>query len=180
MATEKEVTQLLGIFAAFYPRTFEKIDDDAFTVMVMLWSQKLLRYSYAELAVVADRLTTKSKWMPSMAEIINELETIRNPDLQGNAEEEWDAVCQFGGGYGKDPSRYSQLAADTLRLIGGWDRIGNSDEYKELPWIRKEFVELYNQRKQSVKEGKMLPSSEPVLGLGEGTRSGSGMSRLLA
>ena len=126
---------------------------------MMRVAQKLAGYSYAELAAAADRLSDRLRFMPSMAELIEELAVGRRPELALSAESEWQRVMSSHG----DASRLSEAGAMALRAVGGWRRVGFVDERRDLPHVRKAFIEAFEDARRSqieaaAAEARRLPA----------------------
>jgi len=176
VTNKSDIAMMMAYFKGAYQNAFKDSTIEELDFTTTVWAEILGRYSPEELKVAAQRWVAKSKWPPNApSEIIEELETMRNPELQSRAEEEWQRILDTSyGQYGE----ISDLAKHVARLVGGWEYIGMADTQKQLPFIRKNFIELYKSQQQSIKEGMMLPSSGPVFSLVDGKRYEGGLRRL--
>ena len=111
-----------------------------------------------------DRIIPKCKFMPSIAEVKDEIVVLSNKTLQLNAEDEWNnvllAVRKFGS-YRIDEA-YKSLDPYTAEIVKkvGFQRICNSTD---ITWLRKDFIELFNDCKNNYKEILALPQSKLTL-----------------
>ena len=142
MSNRSNIEEMIAVFAVFYPRTFEGMSSERQHLMAELWTQKLARYDAEELMAAVDRITSKMKWMPSFAEVIEEIELARNP--LANLDDEWtDAFA-----YACYPSRteVSPLAKE-VAISMGISRLQNALT-KDMGWLRKEFIEIYEAKRK--------------------------------
>lgn len=102
-----------------------------------MWGAELMQHESRAVTAVIRRLMVESKWRPSLAEI---LEPIRNvPALPSAA----DAFANVWAQVGKRPRVVSDMEAEAVRRMGGWDAIGRLqiDEYQ---WHAKRFAEIWD------------------------------------
>lgn len=112
------------------------------------------------------RIIPKKQFMPSIAELKQEIALISNPVLQLNADEEWDEVINAVRKYGsyREDEALNSLKPYTKYIARqvGFKRICMSEN---IQWERKEFMDLFNTNKERDMETLMI--GEPKLTLAE-------------
>lgn len=136
---------------------------------VSVWYEFFKDEDYEAFRKAVKRIIPLKQFMPSIAELKQEIATISNPVLQLNVDEEWDNVLKAirrYGSYRQDEAMKSlkPYTANIVRQVG-YMRICQSEN---IQWERKEFMELFNMNKERDTDTLML--SEPTMTLGELTR----------
>ncbi len=166
--TIDQINQVLALLKIYWQNAFKDVTNADAKVMAEVYLKTFNKYSYEEMINVVERMAVKSKWLPSVAEIIEELEKVRTHELQLNANEEWEIVIQAVRKYGyyQPQEAFKMFKPFTERIIRhiGWNRICESD-YEQMVWIKREFVELFENKKQS--EYELLAMREEILTLNE-------------
>lgn len=116
------------------------------------------------------RIIPKKQFLPSIAELKQEITLLKNPVLQLKADEEWEkvikAIRKYGFYRGNEAMKsLNPTTASTVRLLGGWERVCQSTDGD---WLRKNFMELFNTKVENYEEAALL--SEPQMTLAELTR----------
>lgn len=115
------------------------------------------------------RVVSKNKYIPSIAEIKQEMALISTPSLQLDPDEEWEtvliAIRKYG--YYKQLEALATLKPLTKHIVKiiGWGRLCSSES---IQWEKKEFIEIFKNKKDNAEEVAML--SEPTMTLAELTR----------
>ena len=131
-----------------------------------VWYEFFKNESYDDFRNAVKRIIPKKQFMPSIAELKQEITLLSNPVLQMNADQEWDkvikAVKRFGS-YRQDEAMKSlnPYTANIVRQVG-YMRICMSEH---IQWERKEFMELFNTNKERDENTLML--TEPQMTLPE-------------
>lgn len=106
------------------------------------------------------RIIAKNKYLPSIAEIKQEIALIKTPQLQLDAEEEWEKVLKAIRKYGyyRETEALETLEPLTKHIVKtiGWYRLNSSEN---IQWERKEFIEIFNNKKSNVEAVEMLTES---------------------
>ena len=136
---------------------------------VSVWYEFFKDENYDDFRNAVKRIIPKNQFMPSIAELKQEITFISNPILQLNADEEWDSVLKAirkYGSYRQDEAMQSlkPYTANIVRQVG-YTRICLSES---IQWERKEFMELFNTNKERDAESLMLAA--PQMTLAEITR----------
>ena len=97
------------------------------------------------------RYISKSKYLPSIAEIKSELATLNVKELQLNAESEWELVLQAVRRWGRlDNVAFEKITQDTIKAIG-IHRL-EMIETNQVPFIKKEFIEVWNDKRDGIEK----------------------------
>lgn len=97
------------------------------------------------------RYISKSKYLPSIAEIKSELATLNVKELQLNAESEWELVLQAVRRWGRlDNVAFEKITQDTIKAIG-IHRL-EMIETSQVPFIKKEFIEIWNGKRDGIEK----------------------------
>lgn len=134
-----------------------------------VWFDMFKDDDYKTFSQAVKRLISTNQFMPSIAEIKKEIALLKTPTLQLNAEDEWEAVLSAIRKYGfyKPQEALETLTPLTKHIVKiiGWGRLCSSES---VQWERKEFIELFKNKKDNAEEVAML--SEPTMTLAELTR----------
>lgn len=137
---------------------------------VSVWYEFFKETNYDVFRQAIKRLIPKKQFIPSIAEINQEIALLNNPVLQLKADEEWEkvrtAIRKYGYYRGNEAMKIlNPTTASTIRLLGGWERVCQSTDGD---WLRKNFMELFNTRVENYEEVALL--NEPQMTLTELTR----------
>ena len=116
------------------------------------------------------RIIPKKQFMPSIAELKQEIALFKNPTLQLKPDEEWEnvrmAIRRYGFYRGDEAMKsLNPTTASVVRMLGGWENVCQSTNGD---WLRKNFVELFNTKTETYEEVALL--GEPQMTLSELTR----------
>lgn len=131
-----------------------------------VWYEFFKDETYDNFRNAVKRIIPKKQFMPSIAELKQEIALISNPVLQLNAAEEWEkamSTIRKYGRYRKDEAMaaLSEHNRNIIRQIG-FERICNSEN---IEWERRLFNELFNNAQDGY--GEALVLNEPQLTLAE-------------
>ena len=159
----KEFAKAMSFLGIAYDKEFTQ-------EQVEVWFTFFHDTDFAAFKQAVTRLISKSKFLPSIAEIKQELVMIGNPALQLNASEEWDKVMQAVRRFGyynaeEAVASLDPYTADIVRKMGGFQSICISEDGD---WTRKNFVRLFDELSGSRREALLY--SAPQLTLAEAQR----------
>ena len=153
---EDNVTEILLVLKSYYLNAFNNIKNDfEMEIMIKSWTRKLERYAFEEVMTAVERIASKNKFMPSISEIIEEIETIKNPIMNTSAEEESvsESVRKYGFyQYKKADEMFSPLTAKIVKQIGYYNLCSATNDLAN----RKRFIELYNKTKSEIRELNLI------------------------
>lgn len=152
MITISQTKTILAIFSSLYRHAFQDMSSGDVELMARIWQKKLSPYEFEEVERATDYITSKSKFMPSIAEVIELIEQSRNPELKTSALEAWshiiDAIRQHG--YYDFKSAKECLSQRELEIVNqiGWSRLCMA-EHREMDFIKKDFVAMFEASKDT-------------------------------
>lgn len=131
-----------------------------------VWYDFFKNENYEEFKQAIKRIIPKKTYIPSIAELKNELTHIKSPILQLKADEEWEKVrsaIRKYGFYRSDEAIESlnPLTARVVNAIGGFQNLCQSTN---TDWSRKNFIEMFEIKQNNVEELELLEESQMTLG----------------
>ena len=129
-----------------------------------VWYAFLKNYTYEQLNKAISRLINRSKWMPSIAEVKQEIVLMTNPLLETTSDTAWEelqsAVKRFGF-YGaiEGAESLSPLVRKACERIGGFREVCISTTPAGM--LRKQFCDAYDELRTASVES--LSYSEKTL-----------------
>ena len=135
-----EFAKAMSFLGLAYNKEFEQ-------AQVEVWFTFFRDTDFSMFRQAVVRLISKSKFMPSIAEIKEELILIENPALQLSAVEEWDKVKKAISTYGyyradDAVASLDPYTADIVRKVGGFQKICLSDDNE---WTKKNFIQTFEE-----------------------------------
>ena len=124
---------------------------------VAVWYTFFQKDSFEDFKQAITRLITKSRFMPSIADIRGELADLRDP--QKTPEEAWDGVVKAISDYGyyradKAMESLDPVSQQAVRNLGGFEALCTTDN---TVWMRKTFLELYKSLTERRKDALRQP-----------------------
>lgn len=152
---EQEFIKILKLLGASYNKEFDK-------EQTSVWYSFLRNYQYSELLEATKNIISKNKYMPSIAEIKEEIANIQTKSIP-KAEDEWQEVLMAVRKYGYSRSKEAleslkPYTAYITRHIG-FINICNATTEQQI-WNKKEFIGEYNVLKDKEIENIQIGSSE--------------------
>lgn len=132
--TDEEVVAVVTMLVEAYPRDVKKETFRAYVSHLAHLPRDLT------LKVVQNLINT-SKWLPSIAEIMQLIAREQLPDIP-SIDVAWDEAVRLMsriGSYGSLGDRGTPYVNRTLRLCGRWADVCQED----MTWLRKRFEEIY-------------------------------------
>lgn len=116
--------------------------------------------------IAIKRIIVKNKFLPTIAEINEEIALFDNPHLQLDPYEEWEKVLILIRKYGyyKQDESFNEMNLLTKNVVKqlGWSNLCSSEN---IVWLKKEFIEIFENKQKGIENIEML--SEPVMTLAE-------------
>jgi hypothetical protein len=151
---------------AYWPQTFRDYGPADVEVMTRLWERKFAPYGDGELATAIERLSAKSRFMPSVSEVLAEVLALRHPGLNGLAAEEWDVAVSVASGLLPKESASDR----TLRALEAIGRHRVRTRTADGEWrVRNDFMALYEALRDEERE---------LLAMGDNLLTGQERERL--
>jgi Loader and inhibitor of phage G40P len=163
---QTETAKLLTIIQRSYPNHFKDFDPDSFKIQERMWHNALFDYSYQECVTAFEMWFNTAVFPPVPANLKPLLLKITNPQSLISGEKAWEivdhAVRRYGSyGQSKAFNTFSEPIKRAVRNVGGWQKICETQLGQPWDFLRKNFIESFNDIDQERVEQEMLPS--PVL-----------------
>lgn len=131
---------------------------------VSVWYEFFKDETYDNFRAAVKRIIPKKQFMPSIAELKQEITTFTNPILQLNVDDEWAKVIQAIRKYGyyRSLEALDSLNEYTRQIVMtiGWYRLCTSEN---IEWERKTFKELFNNKQENLEDALLLGESQLTL-----------------
>lgn len=113
------------------------------------------------------RIIVKNKFLPSIAEVKEEMSYVMNPEVQIAAEDEWHivekAISKYGYYNAKEAEdTFSPITKKIVRNMGGFRNLCLSNDGD---WLRKNFVKMFDEMKQDTRSIAIM--TDPQLSIEE-------------
>lgn len=149
--SEKTIKETLTILKLTYPNSFKDLSKEEALLMINLWKKDFENDDEEIFKQAIARLRQRSKYLPSIAEIKNEIATLSVVDLQLNAESEWELVLQAVRRWGTlDNVGFEKITMDTIKAIG--QRRLELIETANIPFMKREFIEIWNSKRDGIEK----------------------------
>lgn len=127
------------------------------------WYMFLQDYDITDFKNAINRLATTSKYLPSLAEIRQEIVKVKTPELSLNAEDEWEEVRKAIRKFDiyDSENALASLKPITKRVLGmtcSWYELCTRPS-TEFHWLKKEFISIFNREIGKAEKTEMLGSS---------------------
>jgi hypothetical protein len=147
-----------------YPMFFKEFNTDNFEVQINLWQRSLADCEYKDVVNAFELWLNTEKYPPTLAEFKPVVARFRNPNALLSPERAWEMVSNAVRKYGSYNSErafatFSEPIKRSIRNIGGWQKICQTELGREWDFLRKNFVEAYNDFGQDMREQELLPVS---------------------
>lgn len=163
---KEEILQLIKLLKISYPSYFRELEKDDVSLMAQLWEKKFKNYTLDQVSNAIDNLTSKSKYMPSISEILSEITLNTTPQLKLNPYSEWENVLKAVRKYGTygEEKALASLGEPTSTIVRqmGWYNICTSEA---IEWKRKQFEEMFEYYNDDLQ--KDLVTNSKQIGLEE-------------
>ena len=120
-----------------------------------LWGEKFKRYTDKQLINAVGEFIDKGKYFPRISDI--------KEIIEGSPEEEALLAWEYFKEKLEDEGSYMSVSfpkypaiANVIEVLGGWDRIGETD-LEEEKWLKIEFIKYYKIMKKRGEHIKELP-----------------------
>lgn len=158
--TKEEFAKAMSFLGLAYNKEFSQ-------EQVGVWFSFFHETQFNDFKLAMTRLVSKSKYIPSIAEIKHEIALIKNPALQLDANEEWAKVQKAVRSYGfynaeQAIKSLEPFTQKVVRQLGGFAAVCTSEDGD---WLRKNFLRLFGELSEASTAALML--SEPQMTLSE-------------
>lgn len=153
--TKEEFVKAMTYLGIVYNKEFDE-------TQLSVWYDFFKNENYEDFKVAIKRISAKNQYLPSVAELKQEITYIKTPLLQLKADEEWDKVKQAIRKYGfyradEAMASFSPLTAQVVRALGGFEQICQSTDGD---WVRRNFIEIFETKMNNTEEIEILAESQ--------------------
>lgn len=129
-----------------------------------VWYDFFKNEEYEEFKNAIKRIIPKKQFIPSIAELKQELTYIKTPSLQLKADEEWEKVREAIRKYGYYRSNeaiesLNPLTARVVNAIGGFQNLCQSTN---TDWSRKNFIDMFEIKQNNIEELEIIDNELPL------------------
>ena len=141
--SKEDFAKIMTYLGTIYGKQFNKEE-------LTVWYSFFYQVNSNIFKIAIKNLAEKTKYIPSIAEIKNEILRIQNPELKLNAEEQWAEVLKVIRKYG-----YYQSEKALQNLLPYTREIVEKMNFQEIckseniNWERKVFIETFNACKKN-------------------------------
>ena len=158
----EEFVKCMGFLSSAYKQDFNKDE-------LNVWYEFFKDDNLENLKQVIKNIILKNKYLPSIAELKEELNYINNPQLKLSADNEWlkvkNAIKNYGiYKYDEAIKEMTPLTRKVIKQLGGWQTICQSTDGD---WLRKNFISIYNSSMGDIKEQCLLENKKLIGGNNE-------------
>lgn len=156
---KEEFTYVMTFLGVAYNKEFTQ-------KQIKVWHEFFRDTSSETFKTAIKRLVATNKFLPSIAEIKQEIALIDNPHLGLDPLEEWETVLKLirKHGYYKNIEAFNEMNLLTKNVVQqlGWDNLCMSEN---IVWLKKEFIEIFKNKQQGIENIEML--AEPIMTMAE-------------
>ena len=147
-----------------YPTFFKHFEFENAEAQVNLWQRSLANCEYRDVVNAFELWLNTEKYPPTLAEFKPVVARFRNPSALISSERAWETVTIAVRKYGSYNSEgafatFSEPIKRAIRNVGGWQKICQTELGREWDFLRKNFVDAYNDFGQDMREQELLPVS---------------------
>lgn len=159
---QTETEKLLNIIQRSYPNFFKEFDPEVFEAQTKLWQRSLAEADYRDVVHAFEYWLNTEKFPPTLAEFKPIVVKIRNPNSFISPERAWEvvnsAVRKYGSyNQGLAFATFSEPIRRAVRGIGGWQKVCQTELGRDWDFLKRNFIEAYNDFGQEAKEQELLP-----------------------
>lgn len=158
----------MTIIQKSYPTLFRDFDPEGFAIQTKLWGNAFYDFTFQECFAAFEIWLNTEVYPPQPVQLKNILKKIAQPknDLILSPEMAWETVdraVRRYGSYGQEQAfnGFTEQTKRAVRNVGGWQRICSTELGKEWDFLRKNFIEAYNDFGADDKQQELL--STPIL-----------------
>lgn len=167
MMNQQETAKFLTAMQRLYPTFFKDFNPETFEFQKKMWCNALYDYSFQECFTSLEIWFNTETFPPMPVQLKSILQKITKPKgATVTAEMGWETVdraVRRYGSYGQEQAfnGFTEQIKRAVRYVGGWQKICSTELGKEWDFLRRNFIEAYNDFGQEAKEQELLPT--PVL-----------------
>lgn len=143
---------------------FKDFNVENLEVQINLWQRSLADHEYRDVVNAFEIWLNTEKYPPTLAEFKPVVARFTNPSAFISPERAWELVTIAVRKYGSYNSErafetFSEPIKRAVRNVGGWQKICQTELGRDWDFLRKNFVEAYQDFGQEEREQELLPAS---------------------
>lgn len=147
-----------------YPIAFKDFNPENFEAQVNLWQRSLADCEYRDVVNAFEIWLNTEKYPPTLAEFKPVVIRFTNPGAFLSSQKAWETVTIAVRKYGSYNSErafetFSEPIKRAVRNVGGWQKICQTELGRDWDFLRKNFIDAYDDFGQETKEQELLPIS---------------------
>lgn len=159
----EETKTLLTIISAMYPNSRE-FSPESFELQAKLWQRIFTNVSFKDLGTAFEIWVSVEKFPPTTADLNQIVKKLQNPPLFVSGLSAWDIVHVAVRRYGwaneeKALNSFDERTKKAIRAVGGWQRICATPDGKDWDFLRKNFIDNFDEFGRHDLEKALLPDS---------------------
>lgn len=153
----------MTIIQKTYPNFFRDFDPEAIEIQSTFWRRSLAEYGWSEVMTAFDYWINTQDRPPSLAQFKAIVAKLKNPEAFISPERAWEAVDSavrcFGSHRSQEAlSTFTEPIKRAVQSVGGWQKICETNLGQSWDFLRKNFMEAYNDFGLETKEQELLPT----------------------
>jgi hypothetical protein len=158
----QETKQLLIIIQKSYPNYFKDFDADVFDFQASVWQRSLSNYTSVQAKMAFETWINTQGKPPQLNEFKELLVKTVNPTALMSSEKAWtivtDAVRKFGwSNQTKAFETFTEPIKRAIKSVGGWQKICQTELGQQWDFLRKNFMESFDEFNTDTNEQFLLP-----------------------
>lgn len=128
------------------------------------WHRSLVDYSWAEVINALEYWVNTEEKPPNLAQFKPTLVKLTKPKAFISPERAWEAVdlaVRKFGSYNQEQAfaTFSEPIKRAVRNVGGWQKICSTELGRDWDFLKKNFMDAFNDFDQEEREQELLPTS---------------------
>jgi hypothetical protein len=159
-----EAGKLLTIIQTTYRNHFKDFDSEVLQLQANIWAKLFENISMEEAYTALMAWMATEKFPPTPAELIHLVSRNKRPEIFVSAEKAWEAVSEAVRRFGWNNQEraletFSGPIRRAINSIGGWQKICQTELGREWDFLRKNFMESFEEFGQEEKDQNLLPTT---------------------
>jgi hypothetical protein len=156
-----ETKQLLSIIREVYPSRNE-FNPESFDVVAKMWQRVFHNVTFKDLGTAFEIWFAKEKFAPTPTELNRIVKSLQNPEAFISAETAWETVHKAVIRYGnpqeaKAFDTFTSRIKRAVKAVGGWQVICATPDGSQWNFLRKNFMEAYDEFSSVENDQLLLP-----------------------
>jgi hypothetical protein len=160
----QEAGKLLTIIQTTYRNHFKDFEVEMLALQHSIWAKLFENISMEEAYTALMAWMAKEKFPPTPAELIHLVSKNKRPEIFVSAEKAWEAVSEAVRRFGWNNQErafetFSGPIRRAINSIGGWQKVCQTELGREWDFLRKNFMESFEEFGREDKDQTLLPTT---------------------